>query len=333
MKRIRTQDAEGMVLSHDVTEIVRGGMKGPAFRKGHIIRKEDIPHLLRLGKDHIYIYECSEDMLHENDAAAILADIAQGEGFERTEPSEGKIELISSGKGLFVSRIDKLKAVNSIEGICIASRFAGLPVEKGERIAGMRVIPLVIKKSILEEARKAAGDKPLFDILEYKGLSYGVVTTGNEVFHGRIKDTFTPVIEEKLSYYGSSMIAHEVTDDDTEHILKAIESIAASGAEMILCTGGMSVDPDDLTPDAIKRTGARIVSYGSPVLPGAMFLMAYLPDGRPIVGLPGCVMYAKRTVFDLVLPFIEAGVEVTKDYISGLGNGGFGPSFPDYAAR
>ena len=330
MKEIRTEDAAGMVLAHDVTEIVRGVRKGPAFRKGHIITEDDIPVLLRIGKDHIYIYECPEGMLHEDDAAAVLGDITQGEGLRRTEASEGKIELVAEHRGLFISDVAALNRVNSVEGISIATIFAGLPVEKDTKVAGMRVIPLVIAESVLDEARKAAGDKPLFSVRKYNALRYSVITTGTEVFRKRIEDTFTPVIEEKLSYYGSGMVSHETVDDDKAHIVEAIGRAASSDAEMIICTGGMSVDPDDRTPAAIRESGARIVSYGSPVLPGAMFLMAYLPDGRPIVGLPGCVMYAKRTVFDLVLPYIEAGIEVTKELIVSFGNGGLGPSFPDY---
>lgn len=324
MKLVRTEDAIGQVLCHDITRIVKGVTKGVAFSKGHVIKEEDVPELLKLGKDHLYIWENDDSMLHENDAAEILREISQGANMHPTEPKEGKIELISDIDGLFMVDIEHLRAVNMLGDMMIATLPSGFRVSAGERLAGTRVIPLVIKKERMDEARSVAGDKPLLNVLPFKARKYGVVTTGNEVFNKRIEDTFTPTIVDKMNEYGSEMIMHTVSDDDNTHIESAIKAMIDNpDIEMIICTGGMSVDPDDKTPLAIKNSGARIVSYGSPVLPGAMFLMGYLPDGRPICGLPGCVMYSKRTIFDLVLPRIMADVEVTKEYLASLGHGGF----------
>ena len=324
MKEIRTQDAIGQVLCHDITRIVKGVVKDAAFRKGHVITEEDIPLLLSLGKDHVFVWENDETMLHENDAAEVLRQICQGSNMHPTPVKEGKIELIADCDGLFMVNVEALRAVNSVGEMMIATVPSGFEVKKGQRLAGMRVIPLVIKKEKMEQARRVAGEKPLLEVMPFKPMKYAVVTTGNEVFNHRIEDTFTPVIMEKLAYFGCEAISHITTDDDNVHIEEAIKrSMETPGVEMIICTGGMSVDPDDRTPLAIKNSGAQIVSYGAPVLPGAMFLMGYLADGRPICGLPGCVMYAKLTVFDLVLPRIMAGVPVTADYLAGLGHGGF----------
>lgn len=235
---------------------------------------------------------------------------------------EGKIELIADVDGLLLVDLEHLRAVNSLGEMMIATRSSGFVVKKGDKLCGTRIIPLVIEKEKMEAAKQAAGDKPLLQLYPLKAKRYGVVTTGNEVYYGRIQDTFTPVIQEKLAEYGCEMVAHEVLNDDHEKITAAIQKMLAEGCEMVFCTGGMSVDPDDKTPLAIKNTGASIVSYGAPVLPGAMFLMAYAQDGRPICGLPGCVMYANRTIFDLVLPYLLADVPVTADYLAGLGNGG-----------
>lgn len=324
MKLVATEDAVGMVICHDITRIVKGVVKDAAFRKGHIVTKEDIPLLLSLGKDHLYVWECDESMLHENDAADILREICQGEHMHPTPVKEGKIELVADTDGLFLVDIEHLRAVNSLGEMMIATIPSGFMVKKGQRLAGTRIIPLVIKKETMAHARKVAGDKPLLQVIPLKPKRYGVVTTGNEVYHHRIEDTFTPTIVDKLSAYGCTMVAHETSDDESAHILAAINKMAADPSiDLILCTGGMSVDPDDQTPLAIRQSGARIISYGAPVLPGAMFLMGYLPDGRPICGLPGCVMYSRRTVFDLVLPRILADVPVTKEYLAGLGHGGF----------
>ncbi len=322
MKLMKTEDAVGQVLCHDITQIIKGVTKDAVFRKGHIITEEDIPVLLSVGKDNVYIWENDETMLHEDEAADILRAICQGEYMHASPAKEGKIELIADVDGLLLVDLEHLRAVNSLGEMMIATRSSGFVVKKGDKLCGTRIIPLVIEKEKMETAKQAAGDKPLLQLYPLKAKRYGIVTTGNEVYYGRIQDTFTPVIQEKLAEYGCEMVAHEVLNDDHEKITAAIQKMLAEGCEMVLCTGGMSVDPDDKTPLAIKNTGASIVSYGAPVLPGAMFLMAYAQDGRPICGLPGCVMYANRTIFDLVLPYLLADVPVTADYLAGLGNGG-----------
>lgn len=322
MKLMKTTDSVGQVLCHDVTQIIKGVTKDAAFRKGHVIQEEDIPVLLSLGKDHIYVWENDESMLHENDAAKILEEICHGQGMTASEPKEGKIELTADHDGVFVVNTEKLNAINSLGEIMIAARHGGFAVHKGDKLAGMRVIPLVIKKEKMEEARAAAGDRPLLDVIPFKKKKYGLVTTGNEVFYGRIEDTFSPVIQEKMDEFGASMASHVILNDDHEKITAAIDQMLDDGMDMVICTGGMSVDPDDRTPLAIKNTGADIVSYGAPVLPGAMFLLAYTKDGLPIMGLPGCVMYAKRTIFDLVLPNIMADVPVTAKRLAEYGEGG-----------
>lgn len=322
MKLMKTEDAVGQVLCHDITQIIKGVTKDAVFRKGHIIRPEDIPVLLSVGKDNIYVWEHDETMLHEDEAADILRQICQGEHMHATGPKEGKIELVADRDGLLLIDLERLRAVNSLGEMMIATRPSGFVVKKGDKLCGTRVIPLVIEKEKMERARRAAGDRPLLRLAPLKPKTYGLVTTGNEVFYGRIQDTFTPVIEAKLAEYGCRMAAHVVLDDDHQKITAAINRMLADGCEMVLCTGGMSVDPDDKTPLAIKNTGARVVSYGAPVLPGAMFLVAYTADGRPVCGLPGCIMYAKRTVFDLALPRLLADVPITAEWLAGLGNGG-----------
>ena len=322
MKKIRTVDAVGQVLCHDITQIIPGVKKGPVFKKGHVITEEDIPVLLSVGKEQIFILENDESMVHENDAAKVLQEMCGSENMTFSEPSEGKIELFAEIDGLFLVDEAKLRAVNSFGEMMIATRSSGFLVKKGDKLAGTRIIPLLIKKDKLEEAKKLVGSEPILKVVPLKKKKYGVITTGNEVYHGRIKDAFTPILNAKLASYGCEMVEHVILDDNNERITNAIKDMLSKGVDMVLCTGGMSVDPDDRTPLAIKNSGANIVTYGAPVLPGAMFLVSYYDDGRPILGLPGCVMYAKRTIFDLALPRILADVQITKEYMSSLGNGG-----------
>ncbi len=322
MKEIPVQDAVGQMLCHDITQIIPGVTKDAVFRKGHIITQEDIPILRSVGKEHIYIWEVNEQMLHENDAAHILCQLCQGEYMEAGEPKEGKIELFAQIDGLFLADRQRLRAVNALGDSIVSTRFSGFPVHAGDKLCGTRVIPLLIAKERMELARQAAGPEPLLKLLPFRPRSFGVVTTGSEIYHGLIQDQFTPVLEAKLGEFGCTMAAHIYCDDQADQITRAIQTMLEDGVELILCTGGMSVDPDDRTPLAIRNSGARVVSYGAPVLPGAMFLLSYTQDGRPICGLPGCVMYAKRTIFDLILPYLLADVPVTAEQLAALGHGG-----------
>ena len=273
MKLIRTEDAVGQVLCHDITQIIPGQFKGARFRKGHIVQPE------------------------------------------------GKIELVADCDGLL--KIDRaaLLAVNRTPQMMIATIHGDLPVKKGQKLAGTRIIPLVIEQEKMDAMQAAAGSEPILNVLPFHPKKFAVITTGSEVFKGRIEDRFTPVLVGKLAEYGCEMTYHKTCDDDPAGITAAILEAKAAGCELIFTTGGMSVDPDDRTPLAIKNTGAEIITYGAPVLPGAMFLVSYL-DGVPVCGLPGCVMYAKRTIFDLLLPRLLADDPITAEDIARLGEGG-----------
>lgn len=324
MKYIKTIDAEGHVLCHDITRIVPGKFKGAAFKKGHIVRKEDIDELLKLGKEHLYVWEKNENMMHEDEGAYALAKLCLGENISiKGAPKEGKIEIVAKKDGLLKVDDNRLRKVNSIGEMIIASRHGNFPVKKGDIIAAMRVIPLVIEREKIENAEVVAGEKPLFSVLEFKHKKTAVIVTGNEVAAGRIEDSFGPVVEAKLAEYGAEVVEKRIVNDDTKVIADAVCNAAENGAQLILCTGGMSVDPDDRTPGAIRSIGADILTYGAPVLPGAMFLLAYYEaEGRkiPVMGLPGCVMYAGRTVFDLMLPRIMA--DDKPENIADYGQGG-----------
>ena len=331
MKLIKTVDAVGHVICHDITRIVRGETKGPAFKKGHIVKEEDIPLLLSLGKENIYIWENEPGMMHENDAAEVLCTICRGSNVGRSEVKEGKIELTALIDGLFRIDKEKMNEINSLGQMIIAARHGNFPVKAGDALAGVRIVPLVIEENKMSAAKQLCGGVPILNVIPFRQKKAAVITTGNEVFHGRIEDTFTPVVKEKLSEYGVDVVKHILPGDDHEKITRSCIEMIDIGIDFIICTGGMSVDPDDKTPLAIKNTGARVVSYGAPVLPGSMFMLAYHGVGKgkiPILGLPGCVMYAKRTIFDLVLPRIMADDPISGEELSLLGHGGLCLSCP-----
>lgn len=322
MKQIRIEDSVGCILSHDVTKIVPGEFKGRLFKKGHVIREEDIPKLLDIGKEHIYVWEPKKGQLHENDAAIRVKDLVLGEGcYISEEIKEGKIDFFANTQGIVKINKDLLLKLNLLGEIIVSTIHNNTPVKKGEKIGATRVIPLIIDEKKILEAEKIIKEK-IISVEEIKPKKAVLITTGNEVYKGRIKDAFLPVMKEKLEYYGSEIVKQVILPDNkemiTENILKAIEE---DKVDMIICTGGMSVDPDDVTPSAIKDCNGEIVTYGAPVLPGAMFLLAYYKN-IPILGVPSCAMYSKRTIFDLVLPRILADEKLSFEDIARFGNGG-----------
>ncbi len=321
MKKIPTEKAVGTILCHDITQIIPGKIKDRAFKKGHVVTKEDIPLLLSLGKDNLYVWEKKQGYLHENQGAERLKNLSAGKGLTFSEVKEGKINFIADTDGILKVDSELLFKLNSIDEIILATRHNNTPVKKGEKVAGTRVIPLIIDEKKIIEAELITKDKTIVSVQPYKKFKTAIVTTGNEVFYGRIKDAFGPVVREKLEAFHCDIIGSVIVPDDIEKITSAVNNFISEGAEMLICTGGMSVDPDDSTPAAIKNTGANIISYGAPVLPGAMFLLSY-KGNIPILGLPGCVMYAKTTIFDLIIPRILIGEKISKEDIVGYGHGG-----------
>jgi len=321
MLKIPVAEAVGHVLCHDITRIIPGKEKGVGFKKGHVIRAEDIAELLKLGKDHIYVWEAAEGLLHEDEAAEILRRLCQGPHMRASAPSEGKIELTAELDGLLKIDRCRLTAINSLGELIIATRHGDFPVKAGDKLAGMRVIPLLIAAEKLRRAAELAGAEPLLKLLPLQAKKAAVIATGNEVYHQRIADGFTPVILAKLAEYSCLPIFTAASPDDSAHTAALIQEALAKGAELILCCGGMSVDPDDLTPAAIRTSGAKIIAYGAPVLPGAMIMLAY-HGVVPIVGIPGCAMYNKRTIFDLLLPRLLADDRVSAAELAALGEGG-----------
>lgn len=321
MKLIRTEEAEGCVLCHDITQIIPGVVKDAVFRKGHVVTKEDIPVLLSVGKEHLYVWEKQEGMLHEDEAAEVLRSVCQNAYMDASKPKEGKIELTAQCDGLLKVEREALCRINAMGRMCISSRHGNFPVKKGDKIAGMRVIPLVIEEETMQQVRENAGETPIFSLLPFQAMKAAIITTGSEVYYGRIQDQFTPVVQKKLEEYEVEVIGHSICNDDPAMVTDAINEWVEQGAQMIVCTGGMSVDPDDKTPLAIRQASEEVITYGAPVLPGAMFMLAYKGE-IPIMGLPGCVMYAKRTIFDLVLPRLVAGERLQAQDFYSLGEGG-----------
>jgi molybdenum cofactor synthesis domain-containing protein len=323
MKKIPVEEAVGLPLCHDITAI-RDGFKGAAFHRGQIITQEDVEKLKDIGKKHVFIWEENAGEIHEEDAALRLSKLCQVENGIYSGPSEGKMVETAGIRGLFRVNVPLQRAINSIGDITISSMPDHYPVEQGGKLCSMRIVPLVTQESQIEEAERLCreAEEPLMQLLPYQKLKVGILITGSEIYTGRIQDKFEPVLRKKLSQYDAEIIGCKICDDDLPMLEAALKEQLEAGADLILMTGGMSVDPDDLTPTAIRNVGANIITHGMPSQPGNMLLVAYA--GKTcIVGVPGAAVKLPTTTLDVVLPQIFAGVPFTKEDFVRLGDGGF----------
>ncbi len=321
---VTLEEAVGKVLAHDITEIRPAQFKGPAFKKGHIVRREDIEHLRRLGKEHLYVLILGPGEVHEDDAAIRLSEALMGPGVTRSlPPSEGKISLKASFRGLLKVKVDALTELNMVPDICCSSRHNNSIVEPGEIIAATRAIPLIIDEDILNKATSIARSSGgIFSVIPFSNPAAGIVITGNEVFHGIIQDKFAPILRKKLETFGCPVLDITFAPDNREVIASSIKKQMQMGARLIMVAGGMSVDPDDVSRLAIADAGAADVVYGTPVLPGAMFLCGRIGE-VPVVGIPACVLYFRTTILDLLLPRVLAGETITRRDLAEMAHGGF----------
>ena len=322
IKKIPVEKAVGYVIPHDLTKIVPGEYKGPFFRKGHLIVPEDIPHLLDAGKTHLNLISLGPNEIHEDEAITRLAQAVAGANITSDAPKEGRINLRSNIRGLLKINKKTLEALNSIPNAVVSTLHNNELVEARQIVAAVKVVPLVVKKSLVERAENLTQkNESVVAVKPLQKMKLGTVIVASEVFYGRIEDRFAPVLRKKAEHYNLEMVGESVAPDDLKIIKNEILAKIEIGAQIVIAAGGMSVDADDLTPSAIRATGAKVVTYGSPVLPGGMFMLAYL-NGIPIIGLPACGMSAQNTILDLIMPRLLAGEILTKKDFTVLGYGG-----------
>jgi len=322
MIKLTIEEAVGKPLANDVTRIIPGTSKGPAFKRGHVVTKGDLPLLREMGKNHVYVLDPEAGSIHEDDAAEVLAKAFQEEHFQLEGPSEGKITLKAAIKGLLKIKIDLLAFINRSGSVICSTIHQNTVCSKGMAVAATRIIPVALEESefrpIVEEIR-AQG--PLLRLFPFTRTKVGVVATGEEFSSGRVKDSSLEILSPKVMHLDGTIIFHRVCPDKKEIISEAIQEAIGEGCETVIVTGGLSVDPDDVTLDGMIGSGATLVSYGSPVLPGAMFAVAYMGE-TAILGVPAAAYYYKTTVLDLFLPRAMSGDWITREDIVSLGHGG-----------
>jgi molybdenum cofactor synthesis domain-containing protein len=323
MNTVRVEEAIGMVLAHDLTKIVPGEFKGAAYKKGHVIKLEDIENLKSMGKNHINILELKDGMIHENEAAMRIAKAIAGSDLVLKGPSEGKVELKAKYRGIVKINVEALNHINEIEELVVATIHTNTLVEEGQSLAATRIIPLAINEGKIQQVEEVgeACQNNVITVLELISMEIGLIITGTEVYEGRIKDGFAPVMKEKIRHYGCSLLEVQYCPDDKQVIEKCINKMIEKGAKVVLVCGGMSVDADDLTPQAIRNAAEYVVSYGVPLLPGNMLMLAY-KDNTAILGIPGAAIFLKNTSLDIILPRILSGERLTRKDITAYCHGG-----------
>ena len=320
--KVKVEESIGMTLAHDITRVIPGDFKGPAFKRGHIITREDIPDFLNIGKEHVFVLELTDNQVHEEEAAIRIAEAVMGNGLIHSLPSEGRVNLLTTSPGLLRINVPILDKINYIGEIIIATIHNNTVCRKGMEVAGMRIIHLFTSEDKLGKMEQIARKyQPVIDLMPMKLKKIGLIVTGNEVFKGRIKDGFSTILHKKIEALGCTVNNESVVPDDSEIIARTIKTFKDKGSEVILCCSGMSVDPDDVTPEGIRKSGAKVNFYGVPVLPGAMLLYAKLENVH-ILGVPACVLHAPSTVFDALFPVVLTGEELTFKETRKLGHGG-----------
>ena len=322
MKIIPIEEAVGKQLSHELTGIIPGQNENVTYMRGYVVKKEDVEILKNMGKYHVKVIEENSNLIHENDAAKLLGDKAAGSGVTISDSKEGKVHAFADEKGILISNSKKLKEINLIDGLKIAAKKKYSVVEAGSKVATFAITPLEIEEELLKSGLSLL-EEPIVSVLPFHSLKIGVVTTGSEVYEGRIKDAFLPYIKGKLDDYGYEIIEQTIVPDDQVKIKAAIDDFIERDFDLIVLTGGLSVDADDFTLKTVKEhEDIEMVVYGSPVFPGAMFMAAYYKGEIPVIGLPAGLLRGGMSILDLVLPLLMAKVKITKNFIAGLGDGG-----------
>jgi len=326
LQRLPLEEAVGRRAAHDMTQIIPGRSKGPAFKRGQEITAGDVQRLRQMGRREIFVE--SEDRpgpewIHEDEAALAFARAMAGQGVVFSEPpSEGKVNFIADRDGLLMVDAARLKKFNMIDGVMCAARQSFSVVAEGKNIAGTRAIPLYLPRPDFEKAVEVLTGEPLLQVLPLRWARVGVLISGTEVFQGLIDDKFLPIIQNKVEKLGSEVAAHVIVADEREAIDRGVKELLEAGIDLLITTAGLSVDPDDVTKLGLVDAGATDMLYGAPILPGAMTLLARIGDVQ-VMGVPACALYFKTTSLDLLLPRLLANLTVTRDDLAHLGHGAF----------
>jgi len=324
LRAVPVAEAVGHRALHDMTRIVPGESKGVEFQAGQTLTGGDVCRLQQMGRAHVYLeQDAPSGFVHENEAALAFAKLMAGENISFDEtPREGKINFRAACTGVFEVDRERLEAFNIVPDVVCACRHSGVLAEEGKALAGARAVPLFLTAENFRKAQAVLAAGPLLRVVPLRAMQVGVLVTGSEVFQGLIEDKFAPIVREKVERLGSSVAAEAIVPDDSQQIAEAVAGLLAQGADLIITTAGLSVDPDDVTRKGLIQAGLTDMLYGAPILPGAMTLLGRIGQAR-VIGVPACALFHKATSLDILLPRVLAGIEITRGDLARMAEGGF----------
>jgi len=326
IQAVPVEEAVGRHALSDMTRIVPGREKGPAFRRGQELTAGDVCRLQQMGRGRVYTVEGTDPgsaWVHEDEAALAFAAAMAGEGISYTDkPSEGKIDFEALRDGLLLVDSERLEMFNLVPGVMCSARQPFSVLGRGRRFAGTRAIPLYLARTEFEKAMSILQEGPLFNVRPLRSANVGVLVTGTEVFRGLVEDKFIPIIRHKVEKLGSRIAEALIVPDEKPAIQEGVQRLLDSGSDLIITTAGLSVDPDDVTRQALLDAGVQDMLYGAPILPGAMTLIARI-GSVPVFGVPACALYFKTTSLDLLLPRLLAGIPISRQDLARMADGGY----------
>jgi formylmethanofuran dehydrogenase subunit E len=303
--------AVGRRALHDMTRVVPGESKDPAFLAGQLLTAGDVCRLHTMGRERVFVLEdVAPDLewIHENEAAVAFARAMAGDGVSFEEPPrEGKINFRAEKEGLLLLDRPMLRAFNLVEGVMCASRQGFLPVEGGKRFAACRAIPLYLARNAFDRAMAILEDGPLFRIAPIEPLPTGILVTGTEVFKGLIQDRFIPIVKSKVEKFGCSVSGTAVVPTTWRPSPGPPPTWWPTG-QAPGDHGRALRGPGRRDPARPKLAGLTDALYGAPILPG------HDPGGA--MARPGSLAFGLRPVLSdhgpgLLLPRLLAGVDMT----------------------
>ncbi len=329
LRAVPVKEAVGSHVLHDMTRIVPGREKDAAFTAGQKLSAGDICRLQQMGRNRIYVQEGNrnlENWVHEDDVARTFARQMPGNGVEvEAPPREGKVNFRATRSGMLLVDTERLERFNLVPDVMCATRHTYSLVGQGTRIAGTRAIPLYLSRPGLLKALAALEGGPLFQVKPLRRAKVGILVTGTEVFQGLIQDRFAPIITDKVRQFHCDVVKTLLAPDDAAIIAQSVRELLSAGADLVITTAGLSVDPDDVTRRGLSDAGLQDTLYGVAALPGTMSLIGRINGkngGAQVLGVPACALFFKTTAFDLLLPRLLADVSITRLDLARIGHGG-----------
>jgi molybdenum cofactor cytidylyltransferase len=309
--------AQGAILAHSVRA------DGVSFKKGRVLSSADVADLKLAGVSRVFAARIDDCDVHEDVAAALLADAVCGDGVVRQTAATGRANIYSSHDGIVLVDAGLVRALNRLhEAVTLATLTPFQAVKAGQMVATVKIIPFSAPAGIVEEAAQLAGSGALLSVVPFKPHKAGLVLTRTAGMKKSLLQKSASVIRDRLERHGSELGEVIEVEHTIIGVARGIRQLKASGHDPVLVFGASAiVDRGDVVPAGLEAAGGQIVHLGMPVDPGNLLLLGRLEDGS-VIGVPSCARSPKLNGFDWVLGRVLAGIDVRPQDIMDMGAGG-----------